>query len=67
MYRLLLGGVWQKVEDAVAVLPRLLHCGDPTVLLFGARAVWHLAGVPQLREPLGEVGAVATLMASVRR
>lgn len=67
VFRLLMAGVYHDLVEALSVLPQLLHGGDPTVLLFAARAVWSLAGVPLLCEPLGEAGAVEALVAGVRR
>jgi hypothetical protein len=37
------------------------------VLLFGSLAVYHLAALPHMKDPLGEAGAVAALVAGVRR
>ncbi len=49
------------------VLPQLLLSPDPHVLLFAALAVYHLAGMPHLRDPLGDAGAVSALVWGVRR
>ncbi|KAJ9514513.1 hypothetical protein QJQ45_016246 [Haematococcus lacustris] len=66
--QLLLAGRYASLADAVKVLPGLLASSrDSEALLFAAHAVWYLAGVPSLREPLGLAGAVEALVAGMRR
>jgi hypothetical protein len=55
------------VLDVVQVLPQLLYSHDPMVLLFASLAVYHLAALPHMKDPLGDAGAVAALVSGVRR
>ena len=49
------------------VVVQLLDSRSPSVLLFAGLAAHHLASVPELKEPLGQAGAVEALVGAVRR
>ena len=49
------------------VLLSLLGTHEAEALLFASLATFHLASIPELREPLGVAGAVTALVAAVRR
>ncbi len=58
---------FECLEAAVAVLPELLYSEDARVVYFAALATYHLAIVPDIKEPLGNVGSIAALVAYMRR
>ncbi len=49
------------------VLSQLIHSPDHNVVHFAALATFHLAAIPDLKEPLGETGAITALVAYARR
>ena len=49
------------------VVVQMLYSSNAMAFFFASQAVWHLAGIPDLKEPLGEAGAVEGLVALVRR
>eukprot|EP00798_Chlamydomonas_sp_ICE-L_P014657 gene14657-20691_t len=67
VFRLLLHGRFDSTEEAVKVLAQLLKSRDMSVVQCAAMATFHLASIPTLKEPLGVVGVVESLVTYIRR